>query len=382
MKILIAGLAKTGTTGLLYLIANSFAKMPRLLFEPKKCPDDLRSQSGVVVAKILIGTRLNAASFSHFDKKITLVRDPRDRIVSALLYSQYHAKYLLDDDRVRVVREVLEKKEASPQSVPIREVIEVMGRVAGKSNAVASRQGRAIDSLDWFDKYVATIPDALLYKYEDFVSGEYAPLEKHLGMRLSGVPEVPNRLNRVERTKSYGDWRNWFTPEDVRNYQPMLASWLKTHGYDAEDWALNPKPSIAPEHCSGYFMRLVTEFREKQSGGNRARVATDRLTGKVLRARPGVVTGWAIGADPGEPVRVALLINGSEVAQAVADKPRNGLKERGIHPTGHCGFIFRFQRGETLQAGDQVTVIPVDGDFVLQNSPSICERSGRQGSVN
>lgn len=50
------------------------------------------------------------------------------------------------------------------------------------------------------------------------------------------------------------------------------------------------------------------------------------MTGRLLRAEP--VVGWAIGADPGQPILVTLLINGNEVAQAMADKPRPALKER------------------------------------------------------
>src|SRR5687767_12482448 len=102
MKILIAGLGKSGTTALFYLIASSLGKgpKPKLLFEPKECPADLRSARGDVVAKVLIDPQLNAASFSHFDRKITLIRDPRDRIISALLYSQFHADYLGHDESV------------------------------------------------------------------------------------------------------------------------------------------------------------------------------------------------------------------------------------------------------------------------------------------
>ena len=379
VKILIAGLAKTGTTGLLFLVANSFSTKPRLVFEPKRCPDDLHSESGIVVAKILIGSSLDAASFCHFDKKITLVRDPRDRIISSLLYSQYHGSYLIHDDSVSVVRRCLERKESDPANVSIREILEVTGRLAGRPDAVARYRQRAEASLRWFEKYVATIPDGLLYKYEDFVLGEYALLERHLGMSLSGAAKVPANLHRVERTKGHGDWRNWFTPEDVRDYQPLFSSWLEKYGYDPEDWTLNEKPSIAPEHCSGYFMRLVEEHRQRVAAKNPPAGAGGRLTGLIIRAEPRLVAGWAVGADPGQPIRVALLINGNEVARTMADKPRPELKRRGIHPTGDCGFIFRFEPGGPLRVGDQVMVHPVDVDFALNNSPSVVSAAAVSG---
>lgn len=265
MKILIAGVSKTGTTGLLYLIANSMDSKPKLLFEPKECPGQLAFEMGNVIAKVLIGANVNAGSFSWFDKKITLMRDPRDRFISVLLYSQYHANYLADDARVRIMRECLELKESSPSSVSIRKILEVIGSVSGKRNAVAHYRKRARDSLARFDDYVATMPDGLLYKYEDFVAGDYAPLVKHLGMSISGTADVPDELQRVSRTKGQGDWRNWFTEDDVRELRPLFAPWLEKHGYDADDWRLNANPSVNPAHCSLYFRRLVDEYREINS---------------------------------------------------------------------------------------------------------------------
>lgn len=371
MKILIAGLPKTGTTALLYLIANSIGKEPLLLFEPKVCPVGLESKNGDVLAKVLIRPGLSANSFAHFERKITIFRDPRDLIVSGLLYSQYHASYLNDDGRVRIMRECLERKESSPSSVPIREILEVIGKVTGNPDRAVKHRENMGKMLARFDDYVATIVDGFLYQYEDFVSGKYGSLERYLGIPMSGTAEVPDKLKRVARTKGYGDWRNWFTPEDVQDYRPMLASWLEKYGYDAQDWTLNAKPSIAPEHCSRYFMRLVGEYRENRSGETRQSVPGKKragmLTGKVVRAEPGIVTGWAMASDSGQPVRVTLLVNGSAIAQTVADKPRPGLKSRGVHPTGRCGFVFRFHPENALRVGDRVTVKPVDGDVARDN---------------
>jgi hypothetical protein len=134
MKILIAGLAKTGTTGLLYLIANSLGRSRKLLFEPKVCPPEAKADGGDIVAKVLLGRQLDAGSFAHFDKKITIFRDPRDRMVSSILYSQYHANYLADEKSVSLVRECLERKEADPASVSIREILELIGTVEGSGD--------------------------------------------------------------------------------------------------------------------------------------------------------------------------------------------------------------------------------------------------------
>ena len=367
MKILIAGLPKTGTTGLLYLIASSRATEPRLLFEPRVCPPAIDAASQNVIAKVLIRPDLNAASFAHFDKKITLVRDPRDRLVSALLYSQFHATYLADDEKVRSVRECLEKKETKPSSISISELVEVLAQANGRPGN--HHPDRIKESLALFDDYVASVPDGFLYKYEDFVSGNYRPLEVFLGFPITGAAEVPDTLSRVERTRAFGDWRNWFTADDLRRFPQVLSPWLETYGYDATDWSLNTTPFIDPEHCSRYFMRLVDESRTK-AAKNRPSAAKTR-TGRVMRAEVQLVTGWAVGADPQLPVRLALCVNGTEVAQTVADRPRDGLRERGVHPTGMCGFRFGFEEHQLLRIGDQVAVTPVGENFRLKNSPRI-----------
>ena len=379
MKILIAGLAKTGTTGLLYLIANSLQPpRPRLLFEPKKCPPGLDRSPGHVVGKVLISPRLDAASFLHFDRKIILVRDPRDRLVSALLYSQYHARYLADDAKVAIVRQCLERKEAAPGQVSLREIFRAMEQASGREGVGQRFRNSAAAGLAWLDKYAATMPHALLYHYEHFVAGDYTALETYLDMRLAGAAKVPARISRVERTKGYGDWRHWFTEEDIRDFRPIFTPWLAKHGYDADDWTLDPHPVIAAEHCSGYYMRLVAEYRAKQAArrhtgdGGLSRL----LTGRLLKAQPRIVAGWAIGPDPAKPVRVALRVNGREVAQTVADNLRPPLKQRGIHPTGNCGFAFQMTADAPLRAGDEVMVVPVDGSFALEDSPKVVSAAG------
>lgn len=371
MKVLVAGLAKTGTTGLLYLIANSFEKMPKLLFEPKECPQDIYSEEGNVVAKVLIGN-LNVESFAGFDRKITLVRDPRDRIVSSLLYSQYHANYLENDDRVQLVKECLERKENNPSSVSIAEIIKTIGAASTIDDNVQRHFNHVKVALGWFDSYVDAFPESMLYRYEDFVDEKYAALEEYLNMPISGKAEVPDHFNRVKRTKDKGDWRSWFTDEDVQIFKPILSPWLEKYGYSADDWLLKPEPVIDVKHCSGYFIRLVNEAREK-SATKITEGKGKSQTGRVLKVESRVVAGWAIGSNPTSPVQVVLLVNGKEIAQAVADKLRPALKERGVHETGCCGFIFKLDENTALNIGDEVIVRPIGEEFMLDNSPVVVQ---------
>lgn len=117
--------------------------------------------------------------------------------------------------------------------------------------------------------------------------------------------------------------------------------------------------ALWPKHKKG----LTTSI----DGGEKRNIA------KVMHVQPNAIIGWAIGSDYDQPVRVALLVNGIEVARSVADQLRPALKARGIHPTGCCGFTFRLRPEDALQSGDQVTIKSLDTHFVVESATSIIE---------
>ena len=170
MRILIAGLAKTGTTALLYLLKNSLPSVDEVLFEPKTCDADWLAGHPNALAKVILDKQLRVADFMAFERKITIVRDPRDRLISALLYGQFHANYLFDDDKVALVRQCLERKEQDPAAVSLTEILQLLRRVSG-APAIANHRhlARLAAHLEVFDSYCAATPDALLYRYEDLV---------------------------------------------------------------------------------------------------------------------------------------------------------------------------------------------------------------------
>jgi hypothetical protein len=127
----------------------------------------------------------------------------------------------------------------------------------------------------------------------------------------------------------------------------------------------------APKGVKGDTSRevalLVHALRKKSSSVNNLSELTSyplRLkTGKIMRAEPRRVAGWAIGADPNQPVRVVLYVNGREVARALANKPRPWLKHQGMHPTGRCGFEFQFDPERALMEGDRLRINAIGSTF-------------------
>jgi len=401
-SVLIAGLAKTGTTALLYKIEGAIEGEKRLMFEPKVFQEQPGDAGRSLLCKILIGPKLDLPSFGQFRKKITLVRDPRDRLVSSLLYSQFHASYVEDEAKVAAVRKLLEQKEAEPASVPVLAIVEAMGRAHGSGEErVQEFLRRTKLNQRWLEEYEAATRGAFTLRYEDFVAGNLAELEGYLGFRLAREAEVPERFNRVVRTKTDGDWKNWFTAQDVEPIREAIGDSVQRYGYDPS-WDLPEKQVIRPEHCSQYYMRLIEErrakLREEQAQGGAAarprvrkpapaarpataeRPAAARRGGFALRTGvlDGVtakrVWGWAVGGDPARPVELALAVNGAVKRSFIADQPRPRLVERGVHPDGRCGFDLAL--GDiVLKPGDEVAVSVVGDSFKIRNSPAVVEET-------
>lgn len=260
MKILVVGLSKTGTTALYSLINDALSASYDRLFEPKIYTPN---QNENVLCKVLLGPRLDLPSFAAFDKRITIVRDIRDRLISLLLYQQFHASYLKDKLSVKRVFECLVEKETSPCSVSLLSILGVISDAANDKELTERFFKRIAAAMNEFDNYVNTYNSGLVYRYEQLVQSDFAPLECHLGIALPERINVPKTYNRVIRTKGYGSWRDWFTPTDVDYIKPLVSTWLSRYDYDVNDWELNDTPSIAPEHCSVYFERLVQEVNRK-----------------------------------------------------------------------------------------------------------------------
>jgi hypothetical protein len=264
MNIVIFGLAKSGTTALYYKIKQSLPPETVCLFEPHAFDAAAIPQGLSVLAKILpfrIVHPADAGSFANFEKQILIVRDPRDRLISRLLYNVYHAEFCDDEQKVSVLRQLLERKESDSRAVPVHELMAVIAELNGQLFSLdewanSYRQHSIKRPLDFHEQN----PAVFLYKYEDMIDGRLHELEEYLQLKLEHATVVDPEVNRVTRTKTYGDWRNWFTPTDVDHMRPVLQPYLDRYYPDA-DWELNPAQTISAEHASLYIERLVNERR-------------------------------------------------------------------------------------------------------------------------
>lgn len=274
MKIVIFGLGKSGTSALFYKIRNSLPPGTISLFEPDRFGprEELRARLGAlrrgraapdVVAKVLpLGRRpVRLRDFDRFDRQVLIVRDPRDRLVSVLLYQCYHASFAHRDSAAAHFLDWLRRKEADPRGVSILKLLSIFEGLEGSGQGLhgwlESYGNRAIEgSL----RFHAERPHLPAFFYEDLVDGRFTALEGSLGLALAGSATVPEALRRVVRTKGYGAWRDWFTQEDTEALRPLVAPFLERY-YPGSDWDLNPAPRIDPEHASLYGRQLMDERR-------------------------------------------------------------------------------------------------------------------------
>jgi hypothetical protein len=280
VKIVIFGLGKSGTSALFYKIVNSLPSGTIALFEPSSFgPRDAlhkrlqRLRRGRlrpdIVAKVLPWGRVavELRDFDGFDRQILIVRDPRDLLVSALLYESYHASFAGDDSAALRFLTLLKRKEADPRGVPLLHLVSVFEKLHGPAEGFPKwLDDRETDAVADLLRFHDERPHLFVFHYEDLVEERFAALERRLGFTLAGSVAVPDTLWRVVRTKVYGAWRNWFTLEDVDRLRPLLAPFLDRY-YPGADWDLDPHPHISPQHGSLYVRRLLDERRAMSGQG-------------------------------------------------------------------------------------------------------------------
>lgn len=250
MKILVCGLPKSGTTALTYQIKDSISKDYQLLFEPTRFNNI--SEDNVLCKIIFSPFRqdfVHYLDFEDFDKKIQLIRDPRDILISSLLYfGAWFELSKLDNNALLSVIEKIKEKEKNPQAIALKDLFTLFNVEDFLTNfshylEISAQMNLIYDNL-------------AILKYEDFIQNKINPVENFLGFNLRKDFKVDKKLNRVIRTKNSGNWRQWFTKEDVDYFKPIINSYLQRFDYDATDWDL-VSTQIPSEYASDYILKVI-----------------------------------------------------------------------------------------------------------------------------
>lgn len=258
MRCLILGQGKSGTSALFYSIVN---RMPGAIsiFEPVPMSREQLEPTDLVVKKLIeYLDDEEIKMLEQFDKRIYIMRDPRDAIVSRLLYIVWDRKFVYDDTKLGIFIDAIRQKERDPASISVVKLYELMDSLdqVRVLNAVQRLNRKTVDFLNKHgDRFYS-------FKYEDFVQGNLGDIRDYLGLDIDNEIEVAEIHQRVKRKKSAGDWKNWFTEEDVLYFKREFADIMGIDNYN-DDWELNSVPVIEPEFSSEYVKRIANERREK-----------------------------------------------------------------------------------------------------------------------
>jgi len=270
MKILVLGKGKSGTTILLHMIGEAFPECRRVVggfhrhvrsrksahpgaHDSLVCKFTYNEEKGRSFDSLLWH-----AAVEKYDKKIWIARDPRDNAVSAALY-RWHARHGKIRRQFRACLPLVQQKERDPRSVAFHEIYRFSGEPGGPQTIeqlVATEQARYARmcsfvrglSADWF-----------VVRYEDLMDQDFAGLSAYLGRGVRPDVKLPPAHQVRARTKSYGDWQNWFLEQDVALFGPIYKPYMDLLGYDSSDWRTHPNPTIDPAVASEYMKRLSVE---------------------------------------------------------------------------------------------------------------------------
>ncbi len=268
MKILILGTGKTGTTVMVYKVAGGLPNCHA--FSGGRPGKHVGHYKNAVYKHTyeqrkgknfeLFRKHINQV---HYDRKIWMARDPRDAAVSRMLY-RWHKGIDRDEKRYETYLALITEKEKSPRSVAFTEICRYTGhngwprtveQVVEEESQRYREMGDFVTELgeEWF-----------LYTFEDMVDGKFKDLNDYLGFEVDAEATVPAASGKAKviRKKSTGDWRHWFTDEDVRHFKQAFLPYMKIIGYDCDDWALAPNPVIEPEYSSLYIQRLTRNAKK------------------------------------------------------------------------------------------------------------------------
>lgn len=285
-NIIVVGRQKTGTTGVYSLIKSALTPMADeylFSFEPGRfepLDEAMRRSPALHVMTKIMYKNMHRFPLDAFGRRVMTVRDPRDALISTLLFKPLIKGVVSTvgmSDHERFL-EALRGKERDPRSISVKQLMQLGNQVGYKK----WRPGT--DELLEMSDFART-NDFFLVHYEDFVDDEVGPLAEYLSLPLNATQSsTPAWLSHISRSKGHGAWRDWLTSEDVAFYRPIFKEAMEAMGY-ADDWDLNPSPSIDSATSSHYVADAIAKRRRELSAGQGAEGEDSGATMATLYSR-------------------------------------------------------------------------------------------------
>jgi len=285
MNIVIAGQPKSGTTGLYQTVKKAMLSSGiefLCLFEPKgpkpwesyfsKC-----DKESSLLTKIMLKRRFfESDAVNAFDKRIMITRDPRDRLLSAFLFKALSRPIKVRKYIPGFVK-LLKEKENAPANISFLELVDKADQMG-----FGSLDYKKISEVLLYQNNIISTKKFFSLKYEAFVSNEFESLSDYLGMPIAGNEPQSNWLKHIERSRGYGEWRNWFTPKDVEVLRPLLQPAMDKIGYP-DNWELPKKQFIESSTSSEYVINnFERRYKQARMASKEGKIFTGRQTNREI----------------------------------------------------------------------------------------------------
>lgn len=257
MNYLVLGMGKTGTTALFCNIRDHLPGDVRLFFEPGSVADwqALRlARTNTLTKALMKGFLDSGMDPAFFQKIVVLVRDPRDQLLSRLLYWAAQLSKRHPPLRAAVLDAIL-AKEADPAVIPFLDLV---------AQVAALDSQHEIFPCDVVEEFGMRLRDAVvnfpslkgsyILKYEDMTDGRMEGVREYLQLALVDRATVSDEWKRVDRTRSHGEWKRWFLESDVEIIAPLIADYLATFDYETAP-RLSRGLVIDPATSSGFIRK-------------------------------------------------------------------------------------------------------------------------------
>lgn len=263
-RILIVSLAKSGSSALFFSIKEKLSKEAVSFFDARTLNQAVFIESRDVLINVKfhrLGTRpFQDKHLDQFEKKIFLARDPRDILVSAFIYKSAYMGFARDPILREEFLVALRKKEEDPKSISLKQLYELRTKLKAQARfrPSISEMMQKDQEPEYYAEAIEFMDrrkDFHIFKYEQYVDEDFEVINQYLGLKLENKPDLGN-MKHLARTKRYGNWRQWFTAEDVEYFRPIVKPYMDRFGY-SDEWELDKNPIIEPANCSEYFKKLI-----------------------------------------------------------------------------------------------------------------------------
>ena len=318
---LVIGPPKSGSSAVFSAIGAGQRRVgrdPWSLFEPRNQDRIDNVILGAPDRPLLVKALTGAAdtvigNVPMFGKRVMTVRDPRDLLISFLLFKPLTTAAIdrTSQADVDAFVELLRRKEADPGSLSVRALCRRSKQLGIGAPPIGKLNGYAKAQQRFLRKYPAHV-----LRYEQFAVSDTEALSDYLGYPVvNETIAASSRYGHIARSGRSGDFANWFLPSDLEYYNGCFAEFLKGFGYPS-DVELIADPVIDPSRSSEYVHSRSRLRRSSRTSMVASRGEHWRPSDAASQDDLDRLKDYGLNGDPTACLRVAQVLRSGHLGVA------------------------------------------------------------------